>query len=63
MKTQDIKDMIDAGASQKESAAAYKLFKLLEPGLRIKKNGRIATSGGDKTPLGLYRIIGSQIFS
>ena len=57
MKANIIEDMILAGADKEESENAYKLFELLKPGLKIKKNGRIDTSCGDKTPLGLYRII------
>lgn len=63
MKTQTIEDMLNAGATREEAEASYKLFLLLAPGLKVKKNGRIDTSIGDKTPLGLYRTIGSMIFS
>ena len=56
-------EMVEAGADAEESEKAYKLFELLRPALKIKKNGRIYTTYGDKTPLGLYRTIGSQIFS
>jgi len=56
-------EMVEAGADAEESEKAYKLFELLRPALKIKKNGRIDTTYGDKTPLGLYRTIGSQIFS
>jgi hypothetical protein len=63
MKTQTIEEMLEAGATREEAENAAKLFELLRPGLKLKMNGRVNTSGGDKTPLGLYRIIGSQIFS
>jgi len=62
MKTQTIKDMIDAGATQEEAQAALDLFEILRPGLKIKRNGRIDTTHGDKTVLGLYRTIGRVIF-
>jgi hypothetical protein len=63
MKTPTIEEMILAGATKEEAENAYKLFELLRPGLKIKKNGRIDTNAGDKTPLGLYRTIGRFIFS
>lgn len=62
MKTQSIDEMIKAGATQEEAENALKLFELLRPGLKIKRNGRIDTSGGDKTILGLYRTVGSMIY-
>jgi hypothetical protein len=63
MKTQTMEEMILQGATKDEAENAARLFELLRPGLKIKRNGRIDTSGGDKTPLGLYRTIGSLIFS
>lgn len=57
MKTQTIDQMLDAGASAEEARNAMELFNFLHPGLKIKKNGRIDTAGGDKLPLGLYRSI------
>jgi hypothetical protein len=63
MKTQTIEEMIKAGATKEEAENAARLFELLRPGLKIKRNGRIDTSGGDKTILGLYRTVGSKIFS
>lgn len=63
MKTQTIDEMIEAGATKEEAENSLKLWELLKPGIRIKKNGRIDTSIGGKTPLGLYRTIGSRIFS
>jgi len=63
MRTQTIDDMINHGASKDEAENAFKLWEMLKPGLKIKKNGRVDTAWGDRTPLGLYRIIGSHIFS
>jgi len=57
MKTQSIDEMMEAGATKDEAEQAIKLFELLRPGLKVKRNGRIDTTGGDKYPLGLYRII------
>lgn len=57
MRTQTMQDMIDAGATKMEAAKAKDLFDLLRPGLKVKRNGRVDTSWGDKTPLGLYRTI------
>jgi hypothetical protein len=56
-------EMVEAGATAEEAEKAYELFEMLKPGLKIKKNGRVDTAWGDKTPLGLYRTIGSKIFS
>jgi hypothetical protein len=63
MKTQTIEDMINKGADKQEAENALKLWEMLRPGLKVKKNGRVDTAWGDKTPLGLYRTIGSHIFS
>jgi hypothetical protein len=63
MKTQTIDEMILAGATKEEAEKAHQLFEMLKPGLKIKNNGRIDTAFGDKTTLGLYRMIGSHIFS
>jgi hypothetical protein len=63
MKAQTIEDMMNQGATKGEAENAFKLWKMLKPGLKIKKNGRVDTAWGDKTPLGLYRTIGSHIFS
>lgn len=62
MKTQTIEDMINYGADKQEAENALKLWEMLRPGLKVK-NGRVDTAWGDKTPLGLYRTIGSHIFS
>lgn len=62
MKTRTIEEMINIdGATLEEAKAAFDLFELLRPGLKIKKNGRIDTAHGDKTPLGLYRTIKTNI--
>lgn len=57
MKTTLIDQMKLAGATEEEALKASFLFEVLRPGLKIKRNGRIDTNGGDKTPLGLYRTI------
>ena len=57
MKTQSVEEMVEAGATQEEAEKAFELFEILRPGLRVKRNGRVGTSQGDKTPLGLYRTI------
>jgi hypothetical protein len=57
MKTQTIEQMIEARATPEEAQKAMKVWKLLLPGLKVKRNGRVNTEGGDKTPLGLYRTI------
>jgi hypothetical protein len=58
---QTINDMIEAGATEDEAERAVKLFELLRPGLRVKRNGRVDTMHGDKYPLGLYRTIRNRI--
>lgn len=63
MKTQTLEQMIEVGATKEEAENAIKLWDLLKPGIKVKRNGRIDTAIGDKTPLGLYRTIGSHIFS
>ena len=60
MKTQTIEQMIEQGATKDEAENALLLFELLRPGLRVKRNGRVDTTAGDKTPLGLYRIINAK---
>lgn len=55
MKTQSVEEMVKAGATQEEAEKAFELFKILRPGLLVKRNGRIDTTWGDKTPLELYR--------
>ena len=61
MKPLTIADMITAGASKREAEEAMELFNLLKPGMKIKRNGRVDTSIGDKTPLGLYRTLKAEI--
>lgn len=63
MKVQTFEEMLQAGATQDEAVNAISLLELLRPGIKIKRNGRIETTAGDKTPLGLYRTIGSLIYS
>ena len=60
--THTIEGMMKSGADREEAENALKLFELLKPGLKVKRNGRIDTSGGDKTLLGLYRTIGCMIY-
>jgi hypothetical protein len=43
--------------TEEEADLAIALFDLLRPSLKLKANGRIDTSVGDKTPLGLLRTI------
>jgi len=62
MKTPTIERMMQSGADREEAENALKLFELLRPGLKVKRNGRIDTTEGDKTILGLYRTIGSMIY-
>ena len=57
MKTYSIADMVKMGVDREEAIAAMELFQMLKPALHIKENGRIDTTGGDKTPLGLYRTL------
>jgi hypothetical protein len=60
MKHQTLKDMEILGVDQQEAQRAMSLFILLRPGLKVKRNGRVDTSIGDKTVLGLYRTIKEQ---
>ena len=62
MKKTTIEEMLQAGATPEEARHAAALFSLLKPGLRVKRNGRIDTTYGDKTPLGLYRTIIANIY-
>lgn len=62
-KEQSREEMINLGASEEEIKGTYLLIDLLRPCLKLKQNGRYDTSFGDKTALGLYRTIGSHIFS
>jgi hypothetical protein len=61
MKAQTIEEMVLLGATTEEAKNAIELFKLLRPGLKVKRNGRIDTTGGDKSPLGLYRTIKAEV--
>ena len=55
MKPQNLEDLLKL-TDAPEAMKALDLFELLRPGLRIKK-GRIETTYGDKTVLGLYRSV------
>jgi hypothetical protein len=56
MKLQTREQMIEAGATPQEADAALKLFEIMRPSLKIKReNGRIETTHGDKSILGWYR--------
>lgn len=54
------REMILSGATEEEAKRACDLFFMLQPGLKLKRNGKIDTIQGDKTPLGLYRTIYSE---
>jgi hypothetical protein len=58
-KHQTVEEMIKMGATVPEAVRAAYLFGILQPGLKVKRNGRVDTLVGDKTPLGLYRLIQS----
>lgn len=63
MKIETMKeDMVLAGASKEEIEQSIKLYELLKWCLKIKHNGRVETSGGDKTILGLYRMLEYKIY-
>lgn len=57
MKQQTIEEMIIAGATPTEARQAAVLLETLRPGLRVKRNGRVDTTGGDKTELGLLLTV------
>lgn len=57
MEIQTVEQMIKLGATKEEAERAGDLFHFLSPGLKIKENGRVETKEGDKTPLGLYRMV------
>jgi len=44
-------------ATPDEMGQVDKLRDLLRPGLRLNRKGRVPTSAGDKTMLGLYRTL------
>lgn len=52
-----IKQIEEAADDAQEAEKAVILLSVLYPALRWKKNGRVDTLNGDKTPLGLYRTI------
>jgi hypothetical protein len=57
MRIQSKEDMLLQGASQEEAEKALQLYNILLPALKHKTNGRFELNGGDKTILGMYRII------
>lgn len=57
MKVQTYDEMLQAGATKNEALCAVKMFRVLKPSLHVMSNGRIETTGGDKTILGLYRTV------
>ena len=58
MKTQTKQEMLEFGATEQEADAAIRLFEVLKPALRIKReNGRIETMHGDKSILGFCRTV------
>ena len=48
-------------ATPEEMAQVDKLRNLLHPGLRRNRKGRVTTTAGDKTMLGLYRTLAQFI--
>lgn len=58
MPRQTDEQMKDHGANVDEVAAARELFRVLRPALRVTRaTGRIDTTHGDKTVLGLYHTV------
>ena len=58
MREMNFDEMIEAGASRSEALQAAELFRVLRPALTVKReNGRIRTTHGDKSTLGLYRTL------
>ena len=56
MKTNDTQQHV-TDATNEEMGQVEKLRDLLRPGLRLNRKGRVPTSAGDKTMLGLYRTL------
>jgi len=56
MKTDD-KQQNPTDATPEEMGQVDKLRDLLRPGLRLNRKGRVPTTAGDKTMLGLYRSL------
>ena len=56
MKTRDTQQN-PTEATPEEMEQVDKLRDLLRPGLRLNRKGRVPTSAGDKTMLGLYRTL------
>jgi len=44
-------------ATEEEANKAMELWSLLNPCVKVQKNGRVQTMNGDFTPLGLYRAV------
>jgi hypothetical protein len=57
MKTQTKEEMLALGATEAEANATLELFRVLRPCLKVKANGRIELTHGDKTVLGFYRTV------
>jgi hypothetical protein len=59
MKVQTIDEMMkQPGTTRQEAEAARELYRVLAPCLKVKRdNGRMETTHGDKTLLGLYRTV------
>jgi hypothetical protein len=63
---QTLEEMLKLGATGEEAVKALGLFMILHPALKTKNvvgNIRIDTIYGDKSPLGLYRLLKEEIFS
>ena len=54
-----LKDMEGSTLSEEEKEGTLNVYELLEPSLKVRKDGRILLGLGhcDKTPLGLYRTL------
>ena len=57
MTTKERRKLRQYADSEPEARVAEMLLTVLRPGLKVKRNGRIDTTWGDKTPLGWYRTI------
>ena len=58
MKVQTVQEMRELRATEEEIQNALELLKVLRPSIRVKReNGRIETTQGDKTLLGLLRTV------
>ncbi len=52
-----MKNSIKPGQSNLEMRQLALFMAVFKPGLKIKRNGRIDTNWGDKSPIGLLRTI------